>query len=95
LEETPLANIKSAIKRIRSSNRRAARNKVVRTYARTAVRTAREAIDPATEAKDMSAAVNAAASALDKAASKGVVHKRNAARRKSRLMKAAAKIAQK
>ena len=89
-----MANIKSAIKRIRSSNRRAVRNKSVRTTARTAVRTAREAIE-AGEAKDMSVAVNAAASALDKAATKGVVHKRNAARRKSRLMKAAAKAAQK
>ena len=88
-----MANIKSAIKRIRSSNRRAVRNKSVRTTARTAVRTAREAIE-AGEAKDMSVAVNAAASALDKAATKGVVHKRNAARRKSRLMKAAAKAAQ-
>lgn len=88
-----MANIKSAIKRIRSSNRRAVRNKSVRTTARTAVRTAREAIE-AGEAKDMSVAINAAASALDKAATKGVVHKRNAARRKSRLMKAAAKAAQ-
>ncbi len=88
-----MANIKSAIKRIRSSNRRAVRNKSVRTTARTAVRTAREAIE-AGEAKDMSVAINAAASALDKAAAKGVVHKRNAARRKSRLMKAAAKAAQ-
>jgi small subunit ribosomal protein S20 len=94
LEETPLANIKSAIKRIRSSNRRAIRNKTVRTNARSAVRTAREAI-AAGEAADMSAAVNAAASALDKAAIKGVVHKRNASRRKARLMKAAAKTAQK
>jgi small subunit ribosomal protein S20 len=94
LEETPLANIKSAIKRIRSSNRRAARNKTVRTHARSAVRTAREAI-AAGEVKDMAVAVNAAASALDKAAIKGVVHKRNASRRKSRLMKAAAKTVQK
>jgi small subunit ribosomal protein S20 len=35
--------------------------------------------------------LNAASSALDKAAEKGIIHKRNAARRKSRLMKAAAK----
>ncbi|HZY40799.1 MAG TPA: 30S ribosomal protein S20 [Anaerolineae bacterium] len=88
-----MANIKSAIKRIRSSKRRAVRNKIVRTYARTAVKTAREAIESGTEVKDTTAAINAAASALDKAASKGILHKRNAARRKSRLMKAAAKIA--
>lgn len=88
-----MANIQSAIKRIRSSKRRAIRNKTVRTYARTAVRTAREAIESGMDVKDTAAAINAAGSALDKAASKGILHKRNAARRKSRLMKAAAKIA--
>jgi len=85
-----LANIKSAIKRIRSSKRRAVSNKIVRTQTRSSVKDARAAIaagdQPAIDAK-----VRAAASALDKAAIKGVVHKRNAARRKSRLMKAAAK----
>ena len=89
-----MANIQSAIKRIRSSKRRAVRNKTVRTYVRTAVKTAREAIESGAEVKDTTAAINAAASALDKAAGKGILHKRNAARRKSRLMKAAAKIAQ-
>lgn len=89
-----MANIQSAIKRIRSSKRRAIRNKTVRTYARTTVKTAREAIESGADAKDTTVAINAAASALDKAAGKGILHKRNAARRKSRLMKAAAKIAQ-
>jgi small subunit ribosomal protein S20 len=83
-----LANIHSAIKRNRSSKRRAARNQVARSKARSAVKDARVAI---ASGEDVSKNVNAAASALDKAAEKGVIHKRNAARRKSRLMKAAAK----
>jgi small subunit ribosomal protein S20 len=83
-----LANIHSAIKRIRSSKRRAVRNQATRTRARGAVKDARVAID---SGEDVTVKVNAAASALDKAAEKGIIHKRNAARRKSRLMKAAAK----
>jgi small subunit ribosomal protein S20 len=83
-----LANIHSAIKRNRSSKRRAVRNQVARSKARSAVKDARVAI---ASGEDVSTNVNAAASALDKAAEKGVIHKRNAARRKSRLMKAAAK----
>jgi small subunit ribosomal protein S20 len=83
-----LANIHSAIKRNRSSKRRAVRNQATRSKARSAVKDARVAI---ASGEDVSKNVNAAASALDKAAEKGVIHKRNAARRKSRLMKAAAK----
>jgi small subunit ribosomal protein S20 len=83
-----LANIHSAIKRNRSSKRRAVRNQTTRSKARSAVKDARVAI---ASGEDVSKNVNAAASALDKAAEKGVIHKRNAARRKSRLMKAAAK----
>ena len=83
-----MANIHSAIKRNRSSKRRAVRNQVARSKARSAVKDARVAI---ASGEDVNKNVNAAASALDKAAEKGVIHKRNAARRKSRLMKAAAK----
>lgn len=90
-----MANIKSAIKRIRSSKRRAARNKAARTHAKSTVKDARTLIDSGADSKETAAAINAAASTLDKAASKGVLHKRNAARRKSRLMKAAAKAAKK
>jgi small subunit ribosomal protein S20 len=93
LEETPLANIQSAIKRMRSSKRRTLRNKAARTHARTSIREARELIASAADQKDVATALSAAASALDKAAEKGIIHKRNAARRKSRLMKAAAKAA--
>ena len=83
-----MANIHSAIKRNRSSKRRAVRNQTARSKARSAVKDARVAI---ASGKDVNQNLNAAASALDKAAEKGIIHKRNAARRKSRLMKAAAK----
>jgi len=86
-----LANIHSAIKRNRSSKRRAVRNQTARSKARSAVKDARGAI---TSGEDVTKNVSAAASALDKAAEKGILHKRNAARRKSRLMKAAAKAQQ-
>jgi small subunit ribosomal protein S20 len=86
-----LANIHSAIKRNRSSKRRAVRNQTARSKARSAVKDARGAI---ASGEDVTKNVSAAASALDKAAEKGIIHKRNAARRKSRLMKAAAKAQQ-
>ncbi len=77
-----MANTASALKRIRSNNRKRIRHKIVRSRTRTAVRAAREATPE--EAK---AATLAAISALDRAAQKGVIHPNNAARRKSRLMK--------
>jgi small subunit ribosomal protein S20 len=80
-----LANIKSQIKRNRQNEKRRLINRTVRGSARTAVSQARAAFDEgATETKD---AILKAISVLDKAAGKGVVHKNNAARRKSRLMK--------
>jgi small subunit ribosomal protein S20 len=81
-----MANHKSAIKRIRQTNKRRAYNRVYRSRARTFVKKARVA----QSGSDMNAAVLAtreAVAELDKAASKGVIHKKNAARRKSRLMK--------
>ncbi len=90
-----MANIKSAIKRIRSSRRRSIRNRAARTQARSAIKDAREAIVSGADQSPVALAVNAAASSLDKAATKGALHKRNAARRKSRLMKAAAQAAKK
>jgi small subunit ribosomal protein S20 len=74
------------LKRIRSSEARRQRNRVVRGSTRTAIRRARTGI----AGKDMAVAetsVHDAVSALDKAAAKGVIHKNNAARRKSRLMR--------
>ena len=78
-----MANTASALKRIRSNNRKRVRNRIVRTQTRTAIRFAREA-ETAAEARTLTVA---AISALDSAAQKGVIHLNNAARRKSRLMK--------
>lgn len=80
-----MANIKSQIKRNRQTEKRRLRNRVGRGSARTAISQARVAIeDGAPESKE---AVLKAISTLDRAAKMGVVHKNNAARRKSRLMK--------
>jgi len=81
-----VANTSSAIKRVRSNERKRDHNRMTRTTTRTAVRSARENLG-AGNAEDARQATLAAISALDKAAEKGVIHKNNAARRKSRLMK--------
>ena len=78
-----MANIKSQIKRIGTNNARAERNKGVRSELKTRVKNA-----VATKGQDSNdEAVVLAVKKLDKAASKGVIHKNEAARRKSRLMK--------
>lgn len=81
-----MANTSSAQKRIRSNERKRAHNQRTRSRTRTAIRVAREALDD-TNADEARKATLAAVSALDKAAEKGVIHKNNASRRKSRLMK--------
>lgn len=85
-----MANIKSAEKRNRQAAKRTARNRVVRGTSRTAVKRARTALN--NESAESRAEVLNAMRALDRAASKGVIHKNNAARRKSRLMKALNKL---
>jgi small subunit ribosomal protein S20 len=85
-----MANIKSAEKRNRQAVKRTALNRVVRGNSRTALKKARKSLeDSAPETRE---AVLTAMRALDKAASKGVIHENNAARRKSRLMKALNKM---
>ena len=81
-----MANIKSAIKRNKQNEKRRLRNRVYRGTARTSVARARVAI-AGKDGSAADAATVAAISALDKAVQKGVIHKNNAARRKSRLMK--------
>lgn len=81
-----MANIKSAIKRNKQNEKRRIRNRVVRGRTRTYVAKAQEVLGTA-DRKGADEAVRKAVSELDKAASKGVLHKNNAARRKSRLMK--------
>jgi small subunit ribosomal protein S20 len=79
-----MANIKSAEKRARQSAKSQDRNRTLRSGARTAIKNARAAI--ASGDRDAAAeAVAIAGRALDKAASKGVIHPNNAARRRSRI----------
>lgn len=82
-----MANIKSAKKRILVNRTKAERNKSIRS----AVKTSIKKVEAAVAAQDKEAAVAAlqnAISTIDKAASKGVYHKNNAARKVSRLSKA-------
>jgi small subunit ribosomal protein S20 len=81
-----LANIKSAIKRNRQNEKNRLRNRVYRGKARTSVKKARLALETGSP-EETQVALLEAVRALDKAAEKGVIHKNNAARRKSRLMK--------
>jgi small subunit ribosomal protein S20 len=87
-----MANIKSQIKRNRQNEKSHERNKAVRT----ALKTATKKVHVATASGDAEAATaraREASRAYDKAASKGMVHKRTAARHKSRLAKAANRTA--
>lgn len=84
-----MANTKSAKKRIRSSARKQEQNRVFRASARTFVKKARHLVEEGKVA-EAEAMTRQAASVLDKAARKGVIHPKNASRRKSRLMRALA-----
>lgn len=86
-----MATHKSAIKRIRQNEKRRLHNRTYRNRARTLVKQAREAIEGG-DVEEARKATRVAVRDLDKLASRGVVHKRNAARRKSRLMKQLAKL---
>ncbi|MGH2458541.1 MAG: 30S ribosomal protein S20 [Chloroflexota bacterium] len=83
-----MANTKSALKAIRVSERRRRRNQPIRSGVKTAIRRAVASIGEGNPETTQQAVVTAV-SQLDKAASKGVIHWRNAARRKSRLMRRA------
>ena len=87
-----MANIKSAKKRILVERRNAERNKAIKSSVKTAIKK----VDAAVAAKDKTAAdtaLVAAISEIDKAASKGVFHKKTASRKISRLTLAVNKIA--
>ena len=84
--EDILANTSSAKKRIRQNEKRRVRNKADRTRARSHVRIARAALESG-DSEAASAAVLLAARERDRAAAKGVIHSKNASRRKGRLMK--------
>jgi small subunit ribosomal protein S20 len=87
-----MANIKSQIKRIRTNEARRLRNKAVKAEVRTRTKTA---ITAAESGADNSVeALRRAVSRIDSAASKGIIHKNQAANRKSRLMRRIAKLEQ-
>jgi small subunit ribosomal protein S20 len=87
-----MANIKSQIKRNRSNERRRVRNQGVRSELKTRVKTATTAIESG--ADDAPEAVRQAQKRINKAASKGRIHRNAAARRTSRLMKKAVNSAE-
>ena len=86
-----MANIKSQIKRNKQNEKAHQRNKAVKSSLRTSVRKFREAAD-AGNVDDAGTALRAACRELDKAASKGVIHKNQAANRKSAIMKQASSL---
>ena len=86
-----VANIKSQIKRIGTNAKATERNKAVKSEVKTAVRAARTAVATGDKAA-AEAALKTAGKKLDKAASKGVLHKNNAANRKSAIAKKVAAL---
>jgi small subunit ribosomal protein S20 len=80
-----MPNNPAAEKRMRQEQKRRLHNRSVKSLVKTQVTKARQAING--EDENSEAAVRAAVSELDRAAKKGVIHRNNAARRKSRLMK--------
>jgi small subunit ribosomal protein S20 len=86
-----VANIKSQIKRNRQNEKARQRNKAVKSELKTAVRKFREAAD-AGNVEEAAQAMRSASVKLDKAASKGVIHKNQAANRKSAIAQRAAEL---
>ncbi|MFP3321505.1 30S ribosomal protein S20 [Planococcus sp. SIMBA_160] len=82
-----MPNIKSAIKRVRTTDKKNAQNSSVKTAMRSSVKKADKAVANNEENKGDS--LKAAIKQVEKAASKGLIHKNTAARRKSSLMKKA------
>ena len=80
-----MANIRSQIKRNRQNEKRRLRNKAVRSELKTRIKTAVATAEAGAE--NSTESLRLAVKKLDKAAQKGIIHKNQAARRKSRLMK--------
>ncbi len=81
-----MAHHKSAIKRIKQNEKRAARNKHIRSTLRTFIKRVREAV-AANDSVQAQESLKAAIPYIDAAASKGVIHRSNASRNVSRLSK--------
>ena len=79
-----MANIKSQIKRIKTNEKARKRNRTVKSELKTFVRKTREAVGTGDKAA-ASAALETASRKLDKAVTKGVIHKNQAANRKAKL----------
>ena len=86
-----MANIKSAKKRIKVIAKKTLRNKMIKSRTKTAIKKVIAAVGEGNK-EVADAALNLAVSTIDKACSKGVYHKNNASRKKSRLMKMVNKI---
>jgi small subunit ribosomal protein S20 len=86
-----VANIKSQIKRNRQNEKRRIRNKAVKSSLKTAVRKFRETAESG-DVERAGVLMREASRALDKAASKGVIHKNQAANRKSAIAHRLAKL---
>lgn len=81
-----MANIKSQIKRVRTNEKRRVRNQAVKSELKTLVRKTREAAEEGNK-EEAEKALRAATRKLDVAVSKGVIHRNQAANRKSKLTK--------
>ncbi len=79
-----MANIKSAVKRARQNIKRELRNRRVKSMLKTSIRRFEESLQNG-DHEDARVKLNTAVSHIDKAAARGIVHKNNAARKKSRL----------
>lgn len=87
-----MANHKSALKRVRQSEKRRIYNRTYRNRTRTYIKQARTMLEDGSDLEAAREATMRAVKDLDMAVSKGILHKNSAARRKSRLMKQLAKL---
>ena len=81
-----MPNTKSAKKRARQAEKRRIRNKSIRSYTKTMVKKVIKGVDEGIPREELEARIRDAVKAIDKAVSKGVYHRNEGARRKSRLM---------
>jgi len=91
-EVTSLANIKSALKRAKKATVRALRNRSAKSTVKTSIKRLEDAVQ-AVNVDDAKLQLQKAIKTIDKAAAKGILHKNNAANKKSRLTKLFNKIA--
>lgn len=81
-----MANIKSAIKRIQTNEKKRVQNQPKRSEMRTAIKQVEKFVE-ANDVENAKTALNATTKKIDKAVQKGIVHKNNGDRQKSRLTK--------